>query len=176
MSLWLPLIFLIFASNQGRPFLFMFCPSFIFWFRKILYTKKTQSHFGCHCESLWVLCCNYSNWIWVLSIPFVFCSALAVPSGLWYLIFAPGQPGNLSFFIKSICWAPWISQFQSTELPSIFHKAQPCVLRTVFEIWIDWILQAFKKTSLAIVYLRQKWVTCGARGLFKVCSLLLFYF
>ena len=122
MSLWLPLIFLIFASNQGRPFLLMFCPNFIFWFRKILYTKKTQSHFGCHCESLWVLCCNYSNWIWVLSIPFVFCSALAVPSGLWYLIFVPGQPGNLSFFIKSICWAPWISQFQSTELLQFFIK------------------------------------------------------
>ena len=27
--------------------------------------------------------------------------------------------------MKSICWAPWISQFQSSGLPSIFLKAQP---------------------------------------------------
>lgn len=27
--------------------------------------------------------------------------------------------------MKSICWAPWISQLQSSGLPSIFLKAQP---------------------------------------------------
>ena len=32
------------------------------------------------------------------------------------------------FFIRSICWAPWISQFESTGLPSMFLRAQPCAV------------------------------------------------
>ena len=33
---------------------------------------------------------------------------------------------SLLFFIQIICWAHWISQVQSTGLPSIFLRAQPC--------------------------------------------------
>ena len=54
----------------------------------------------------------------------------AVPGGLWRLTFALGQLENLTFFIQIICWAPWISQVQSTGLPSIFLRVQPCKLRT----------------------------------------------
>ena len=50
-----------------------------------------------------------------------------ISSGPWYLSFFLGQIGNLSFFIEIICWAPWISQVQSTGLPSIFPKAEPCL-------------------------------------------------
>ena len=51
--------------------------------------------------------------------------ALAEPSGPWRLTFALGGLENLTFFIQIICWAPWISQFQSSGLPSIFLRAQP---------------------------------------------------
>ena len=51
--------------------------------------------------------------------------ALAEPSGPWRLTFALGRLENLTFFIQIICWAPWISQFQSSGLPSIFLRAQP---------------------------------------------------
>ena len=44
-----------------------------------------------------------------------------------YLSFILGQPGNLCFFVEIICSAPWISQVQSTRLPSIFPKAEPCL-------------------------------------------------
>ena len=53
--------------------------------------------------------------------------ALAEPGGPWRLTFALGRLGNLRFFIQIICWAPWILQFQSTGLPSIFLRAQPCL-------------------------------------------------
>ena len=43
------------------------------------------------------------------------------------LTFAPWRLENLSFFIQIICWAPWILQVQSTGLPSIFLRAQPCI-------------------------------------------------
>ena len=51
--------------------------------------------------------------------------ALAEPGGLWCLTFALGCLGNLSVFIQIICWAPSISQVQSTGHPSIFLRAQP---------------------------------------------------
>ena len=54
--------------------------------------------------------------------------ALAEPGGIGRLIFALGWLENLSFFIQIICWAPKISQVQSTGLPSIFLRAEPCVL------------------------------------------------
>ena len=54
--------------------------------------------------------------------------ALAEPGGPWRLTFALGRLENLRFFIQIICWAPWILQFQSTGLPSIFLRAQPCNL------------------------------------------------
>ena len=41
--------------------------------------------------------------------------------------FSPGWLGSLRFYIESICWTPWISQFQRTGLPSIFMRAQPCI-------------------------------------------------
>ena len=34
--------------------------------------------------------------------------ALALPSGHWYLTFALKRQGNLSFVMKTMCWAPWI--------------------------------------------------------------------
>ena len=52
--------------------------------------------------------------------------ALAEPGGPWHLTFALGWLENLRFFIQIICWAPWILQVQSTGLPSIFLRAQPC--------------------------------------------------
>ena len=54
--------------------------------------------------------------------------ALAEPGGPWRLTFALGRLENLRFFIQIICWAPQILQFQSTGLPSIFLRAQPCTL------------------------------------------------
>ena len=50
---------------------------------------------------------------------------LAEPGGLWRLTFALGRLENLGFFIQIIYWAPWISQLQSTGLPSIFLRVQP---------------------------------------------------
>ena len=52
--------------------------------------------------------------------------ALTEPGGSWCLTFALGQLANLSFLIKIICWAPKILQVQSTRLPSILLRAQPC--------------------------------------------------
>ena len=49
--------------------------------------------------------------------------ALAEPSGPWCLTFVLARLENLSFFIEIICWAHWISQVQSTALPSIFFTA-----------------------------------------------------
>ena len=49
---------------------------------------------------------------------------LAAPGGTLCLTFAYGRLRNFSFSIKSICWAPWISQFQNSGLPSIFLRAQ----------------------------------------------------
>ena len=54
--------------------------------------------------------------------------ALAEPGGPWYLTFALGRLKNLNFFIQIICWAPYISQLHNSGLPSIFLRAQPCVL------------------------------------------------
>ena len=56
--------------------------------------------------------------------------ALVAPGDPWHLAFALGQLGGFFFFhiLRSICWAPWISQFQSTVLPSIFLRAQPCAV------------------------------------------------
>ena len=46
--------------------------------------------------------------------------ALAELSDQWHLTFVLGQLENLSFFIEIIRRADWISQVQSTGLPSIF--------------------------------------------------------
>ena len=56
--------------------------------------------------------------------------ALAEPSGLWCLTFVLGRVENLCLSIEIICWAHWISQAQSTGLPSIFLRVQPwmCVV------------------------------------------------
>ena len=43
-----------------------------------------------------------------------------------HLTFALRSVGSLSFSLEILCWAPWISQVQSTGLPFIL-KAQPCV-------------------------------------------------
>ena len=51
--------------------------------------------------------------------------ALAESSGPQRLTFVLGRLENFSFFIQIICWAHWISQVQSTGLPSIFLRAQP---------------------------------------------------
>ena len=51
----------------------------------------------------------------------------AEPSGLWRLIFVLGRLENLCFSIEIICWAHWISQVQSTGLPSILLRAQPWI-------------------------------------------------
>ena len=53
--------------------------------------------------------------------------ALAEPGGPWRLTFVLGRLENLSFFIEIICWAHWISQVQSTGLPSILLRAQPWI-------------------------------------------------
>lgn len=54
----------------------------------------------------------------------------ALPSGPWHLMFALGQLGNLSVFVKIICWATWISRVQSNGLGFLhkyFFRAQPCL-------------------------------------------------
>ena len=58
--------------------------------------------------------------------------ALGEPGGPRRLtLVLDGQLENLvSFFIEIIFWAPWISQVQSTGLPLIFVRAQPCVKAT----------------------------------------------
>ena len=33
--------------------------------------------------------------------------------------------GKSLFFIDIICWVPWISQVQSTGLPSVFLRGDP---------------------------------------------------
>ena len=48
---------------------------------------------------------------------------LAEPCGPWRLTFVLRRLENLCFFIEIICWAHWISQVQSTGLPSIFLRA-----------------------------------------------------
>ena len=53
--------------------------------------------------------------------------AVVEPGGPWRLTFALGRLENLRFFIQIISWAPWILQIHSTELPSIFLRAQPCI-------------------------------------------------
>ena len=52
--------------------------------------------------------------------------ALAEPGGPWPLTFVIGRLENLRFFIQITCWAPWILQFQTTGLPPIFLRTQPC--------------------------------------------------
>ena len=59
-------------------------------------------------------------------LPYQGC-ALAEPGSPWCLTFAAGRLENRRFFIQIICWAPWILQVQSTGLPSIFLRAQPCL-------------------------------------------------
>ena len=49
--------------------------------------------------------------------------ALALPGGPWHFSFARGQLENLSFFIETMCWAPRVSQAQSSGLPSVFLGA-----------------------------------------------------
>ena len=53
---------------------------------------------------------------------------LAEPGDLWCLTFALGLIENLTIFVQIKCWVPWISQVQSTGLPSIFLRTQPCVM------------------------------------------------
>ena len=57
-------------------------------------------------------------------------TVLAAHSGLWHLTFAPWRLENLTFLIEIIhvCWARWVSQVQSTVLPSIFleHSLDTC--------------------------------------------------
>ena len=61
--------------------------------------------------------------------------ALAEPGGPWRLTFVLGQLENLCFFIEIICWAHWISQVQSTGLPSIFLRALHALLVGIYA-WI----------------------------------------
>ena len=56
--------------------------------------------------------------------------ALAEPGDPWFLTFVLGGLKNLSFFIEIMWWEHWISQVQSTGLPSIFLRAQPCCIPT----------------------------------------------
>ena len=44
------------------------------------------------------------------------------------LCFCSWATRRFLFSYRSICWAPWISQFQSTGLPSMFLRAQPCAV------------------------------------------------
>ena len=63
--------------------------------------------------------------------------ALAEPGGPWRLIVILRGLENLSFFIEIICWAHWISQVQSTGLPSIFFKST-ALHTTVRKEWGKW--------------------------------------
>ena len=65
--------------------------------------------------------------------------ALAEPGGPWRLTIALGRLENLRFFIQITCWAPWILQFQSTGLPSIFLREQP---------WISYLLLSYLNTLI----------------------------
>ena len=63
----------------------------------------------------------------------------------WCLTLALGQLENVSFFIQILCWAPWISQLQSTGPPSIFLRAQPCQVAkqqstSLCTIWVTFSL------------------------------------
>ena len=62
--------------------------------------------------------------------------ALAEPGGPWRLTFALRRLANLRFFIQIIRWAPWILQFQSTGLPSIFLRAQPWWLYAIINLLV----------------------------------------
>ena len=64
-------------------------------------------------------------------------SALAEPGGPWSLTFVLGRPENLCFSIEIICWAHWISQVQSTGLPSIFLRAQ---------LWFAFLIEEEKRS------------------------------
>ena len=51
---------------------------------------------------------------------------LAVLSGPWCLTFALRWLENLHFFVQIICWAPWISQGQSTALMQLNQTCLTC--------------------------------------------------
>ena len=63
--------------------------------------------------------------------------ALAVPRGFCHLTFVLGKLGNLSFVIKLVNWAPWISQVTSAWFPFVFLRAQPW--RILFNYQKAWI-------------------------------------
>ena len=69
--------------------------------------------------------------------------ALAEPAGPWCLTFVLGRLENLSFFIEIICWAHWISQAQSTGLPSIFSRAQPCTVYSEYTVQVYFLTMTF---------------------------------
>ena len=62
--------------------------------------------------------CNISSLLYIDIV-----SHLVAPGAL---LFLPGDKKILVYRNRN-CWAPWISQDQSTDLPSIFLRAQPCL-------------------------------------------------
>ena len=75
-------------------------------------------------NSLLIMHEEMQRWIWNLqllmnSTGIPGCDLVA-PGGLFDLTFATRQLENRSFPIGITCWAPWILQLQSTELPSYF--------------------------------------------------------
>ena len=91
--------------------------------------------------------------------------ALAEPGGPWRLTFVLGRLENFSFFIEIICWAPWISQVQSTGLPSILVRAQPCIWNIIdtstilsTQGWINSIATSHSKMgSVFKVWTKPRW-------------------
>ena len=78
-------------------------------------------HDGLHCCHLNAASIQAKDW------KFKQGCALAAPGDLWHLTFALRRLENLHCCIQIMCWAPWILQFQSTNLHSIFLRAQPCL-------------------------------------------------
>ena len=90
-------------------------------------------------------------------------SRLCSSSPQWPLApnFPPGQLENLRIFIDIMCWAPWISQVQSTGLSSFFLRAQPCVCKVYWSFSVRQFGLAYRKKAY------QTWLTHQAC---KLCS------
>ena len=88
--------------------------------------ERFKDHPTCYFELIFISqsCLHLHFKYWILQG-----CTLAALSGPWRLTFALRWLENLHFFIQIICWAPWISQGQSTALMQL---NQTCLTRFFF--------------------------------------------
>ena len=93
-------------------------------------------------------------------------SRLCSSSPQWPLApnFPPGQLENLRIFVDIMCWAPWISQVQSTGLSSFSLRAQPCVYKVYWSFSVRQFGLAYRNKAY------QAWLTHQA------CKLCIFLY